>query len=124
MRHSHYQRCPKTEALLLERAWAMRRYPTPSEAVLARALADGRLGVQFRRQAVVGNRYIADFFAPGKLVVEVDGPIHRSRAVSDARRDRVLRRLGYRVLRLDAELVMKRLPEAIERIRVALREER
>jgi very-short-patch-repair endonuclease len=102
----------------------MRRYPTPSEAVLARALADGRLGVQFRRQAVVGNRYIADFFAPGKLVVEVDGPIHRSRAVSDARRDRVLRRLGYRVLRLDAELVMKRLPEAIERIRVALRDER
>jgi very-short-patch-repair endonuclease len=35
----------------------------------------------------------------------------------DRRRDRVLQRAGYRVLRIDAELVMRELPVAIERLR-------
>jgi len=35
-------------------------------------------------------------------VVEVDGGYHRERAAADARRDRVLERLGWRVLRVSA----------------------
>jgi very-short-patch-repair endonuclease len=46
----------------------------------------------------------------------------RQRVAADARRDRALSRLGYRVLRLDAALVMARLPEAVARVRDALRE--
>ena len=38
----------------------------------------------------------------------------------DARRDRALERAGYRVLRLDAEFVVKRLPQAVGRVRAAL----
>ena len=34
------------------------------------------------------------------LVVEVDGGYHAERATADARRSRVLERLGYRVLRV------------------------
>lgn len=39
---------------------------------------------------------------------------------ADARRDRVLRRLGYRVLRLEAKLVMRQPLLAVALIREAL----
>lgn len=99
----------------------MRRQLTPSEAALWSQLSRNQLGVTFRRQVLIGNRYIVDFLALSiKLVVEVDGPYHARRAVADARRERVLRRLGYRVLRLDADLVITRLTEAVERVREAV----
>ena len=104
------------------RARQMRCAPTRSEEILARALAGKRLGVSFRRQVVLGGRFIADFVAPrAKLVVEVDGRYHARCAVADARRDRVLARLGYRVLRLDAALAETNLDEALALIRAALR---
>jgi very-short-patch-repair endonuclease len=76
--------------------------------------------VAFRRQVVIG-RTIVDFVAPrARLVIEVDGAHHRLRRAADARRDAKLARLGYRVLRLEAELVMRRLPVALARLREAL----
>jgi very-short-patch-repair endonuclease len=105
---------------LPERAQHMRKHLTPSEAALWRELAGGKLGVRFVRQLVIG-RFIVDFAAPvARLVVEVDGGYHAERAVADARRDRVLARAGYRVLRLEAELVMREMPEALRRVRDAL----
>ena len=96
---------------------------TPSEAALWRLIRAGQTGVWFRRQVVVGGRYIADFVAArARLVVEVDGGYHARRRSADARRDRKLARLGYSVLRLDAELVLKKPEEAVARIRVALAE--
>jgi very-short-patch-repair endonuclease len=69
---------------------------------------------------VIG-RYIVDFVAPSaRLVVEVDGGYHARRVTADARRDRVLARLGYRVLRLGADLVLKHPEAAVARIRAAL----
>jgi len=69
---------------------------------------------QFRRQVPI-DRYIVDYLAPAvKLVVEVDGGIHA------ARRDRTLERLGYRVLRIDAELVRGNVAEAVALIVTAL----
>jgi very-short-patch-repair endonuclease len=38
----------------------------------------------------------------------------------DARRDRQLQRLGYRVLRLPAELVRSQFEQALEQVRAAL----
>jgi very-short-patch-repair endonuclease len=85
-------------------------------------LSGTKLGVAFRRQVVVGDA-IADFFAPSlRLVVEVDGAHHRLRRSADARRDRDLRRLGCRVLRLDAEIVLRALPVAVRLIREAVRD--
>jgi very-short-patch-repair endonuclease len=55
-----------------------------------------------------------------RLVIEVDGPYHARRQNADARRDEVLRRMGYHVLRLDAELVERELGVAIARVREAL----
>ncbi len=101
-----------------------RAAPTTSEALLwQHALAGSQLGVAFRRQAVIGGA-IVDFVAPkARLVVEVDGEYHARRQRADARRDRKLGRLGYRVLRLPAELVLHHLPEAVALVRAALEAE-
>lgn len=102
-------------------AWAKRHVPTESEARLWSALRAGKLEVSFRRQVPVGGRYIADFLAPAvRLVVEVDGGYHAERRRADARRDRELRRLGYRVLRLSSALVMTDLDAAVRVVRAAL----
>ena len=98
----------------------MRQAPTDSEAALWRALRSSRLGVAFRRQVPVLG-FIVDFLAPGaRLVVEVDGGYHTLRVRADARRDEKLRREGYRVLRVQAERVMRDLPEVVRAIRQAL----
>ena len=55
-----------------------------------------------------------------KLVVEVDGEVHAGRAAADARRDRDLGRMGYRVLRLSRALVQEQLEEAVALVVAAL----
>ena len=69
----------------------------------------------------LGGRFIVDFFASAAgLIVEVDGGYHARRRCADASCDRKLRRLGYRVVRLEAELVLRGLPAAIALVRAAL----
>jgi len=112
----------KHRQLLRERARAMRAAPTASEDALWRVLRAQQLGVRFRRQVPMG-RYIADFFAPSaRLVIEVDGGCHTRRVHLDARRDRALALLGYRVLRLSACMVTEQPAVALARIRAALGE--
>jgi very-short-patch-repair endonuclease len=73
----------------------MRLFAQEPERALWRELCGSRLGVAFRRQVVLGNRYVADFLAPAvRLAVEVDGGLHARRRAADARRDRDLARLG------------------------------
>lgn len=109
------------QVTLQQRAHCMRFHPTPSEALLWSRLRGRRLGVQFRRQVVVGS-YIVDFMAPAaSLVVEVDGDaLHAASEAADRRRDEVLRRAGYRVLRLRASLVEWRLECAVALVQEAL----
>jgi len=103
----------------------MRRFPSEPERVLWRALRGSRLGVPFRRQVVIDNRYIADFVAPSlRLVVEVDGGVHAQRRAADAQRDRDLSRLGFQVLRMPAELVMRDLHAAVALVLLAVKSTR
>ncbi len=102
----------------------MRSHLTPSEAKLWGAIHRRQLGVQFRRQVVIGGKWVADFVAPQvRLIVEVDGLCHGRRASADARRDAKLARLGYRVLRLPAQLVLEQRPVAVQLVRQALRQQ-
>jgi len=106
--------------LLNARAHQLRSALTPSERRLWGAVSGRRLGVSFRRQVVIGE-FIVDFLAPAqRLVVEVDGGYHAARRRADARRDAVLRHMGYRVLRLESEFVMRGLEAALARIVAAL----
>jgi very-short-patch-repair endonuclease len=100
---------------LLHLARVHRKAPTRSEAILWDALRDRRFrGIKFRRQHVL-HPYIVDFFAPIlKLVVEVDGGYHKDRVAADAARDLDLAGYyGVRVVRIDAGLVERDLPEAL-----------
>jgi len=107
--------------VVVARARDMRSALTPSEQRLWLAIRGGALGVWFRRQVPLG-RFVGDFVAASaRLVVEVDGGYHARRRAADARRDRALQRLGYRVLHLEAELVSQRVEEAVAQIRAALR---
>ena len=99
----------------------MRVCPTDSEQKLWRVLRCRGLGVEFRRQVVVADRFIVDFLAPAqRLVVEIDGGYHERRRKADARRDRRLVRLGYRLVRLDVSAVQRDLAGAVALIRAAL----
>ena len=119
--HTRSRQQLEREILLSQRAHEMRSNATRSESALWAAISRKQLGVAFRRQVPIGNRYIADFLAPlAKLVVEVDGGYHSRRVTADARRTRVIERLGYRVLRLDSEFVLRQLPLAVDAVRNAL----
>ncbi len=99
----------------------MRLFALEPECALWRELCGSRLGVPFRRQVVLGNRYIADFVATSvRLVVEVDGGCHARQHAADARRDRDLARLGYHVLRIPEEVVMHDLGAAVALVREAV----
>jgi len=93
----------------------------PPRATGGGRLKGRQLGVSFRRQVPVGGQFIADFCAPSiQLIVEVDGAIHARRLGPDARRDLRLRRLGFRVVRVPAALVLSNLPAAVVLVRAAL----
>jgi len=120
---SHNQQRQARSALLVSRARRVLHAPTPSEEALWQALRVGALGVAFKRQVVLGGRYIVDFFAPSVgLVVEIDGGVHRGSRAADRGRDEKLRRLGYRVVRVDAALVLRSVAAAMARVQSALRE--
>ena len=104
-----------------QRAAEMRADPSPPEALLWAALVNRKLdGVAFRRQVPLAG-YICDFVAASqRLIVEVDGRHHERRATADARRDGKLQRLGYRVLRIPAQVVLLDLRMALELVKEAL----
>jgi len=103
-------------------AWAAKHRwsPTASEARLWEALRGRKVGVLFRRQVVIGE-YVVDFVAPEvRLVVEVDGGWHEGRERKDARRERTLEAAGYRVVRVEAEVVVAEVEVAVARVRAAV----
>ena len=73
----------------------------------------------FRRQHPIGP-YIADFYcSASKLVIEVDGGVHRDadRYLRDVSRDEYLRERGCRVLRITDREVLKDPDAAADRVR-------
>ena len=108
------------QQIIAERAREMRFAQTASEFAFWQVIRGKRLGVAFKRQFPVGN-HIADFAAPSvKLAIEIYGSYHVKRAAADACKDRHLKRAGYRVLRLPAELVMRDIAAAVELLHAAL----
>ncbi len=79
------------------------------------------LGLAYERQAHIGPFYADFLIKTYKLVVEIDGTDHRHKLAKDARRTGYLEGLGYRVVRLQDEYVMKfKRHAAIEVLRMGL----
>jgi very-short-patch-repair endonuclease len=84
---------------MTDRARTLRSGMTDAERKLWLTLRGDQTGVRFRRQLVIGKRYIADFCAPEiGLIIEVDGGQHVDSA-TEAERTSFLESCGYTVLR-------------------------
>jgi len=100
-------------------ARALRRFMTDAEKRLWEELKNRKfLGLKFRRQHPI-HWYIADFYCHEKrLVIEVDGLIHKQRTVKehDNNRSAELDRLGISVIRFTNDQALTSLPEVLEDI--------
>ena len=100
----------------------LRRVQTEAERKLWSRLRFRRLyDAKFRRQYPLGH-FIVDFCCPErKLVVEIDGGVHRKTYLQDRARDQILMNRGYRVLRFWNSAVLKHTDRVMRRIASALR---
>jgi leucyl-tRNA synthetase len=103
---------------LIEAAREMRQHPTGAEAVLWEKLRRKQLGgFRFRRQHII-NTFIVDFYcSEAKLVIEIDGGIHKAQADYDQYREDVLSAMGYKVLRFTNEEVMGEMSKVLGEIK-------
>jgi very-short-patch-repair endonuclease len=107
---------PYHARILEERARLMRSSPTRSEEWVWRALSGSKTGFAFRRQLVIA-RFIVDFACTKvRLAIEIDGSSHEHREHLDASRDRILADLGWRILRIEENLVFADLNSVISTI--------
>ena len=110
---------PRPTRELIERARQLRQGGTSAEQLLWELLRDGRLhGRHFRRQHPIGS-FVADFFCDdARLVVELDGAIHRepSQEERDRAREDLLRECCLAVLRFNNREVFARTECVLEQI--------
>lgn len=107
----------------------LRRQQTESEAITWELVRNRKLdGRKFLRQHPIIYYYyrkpmyfVADFYcAEAKLVVEIDGPIHKFQEDYDEQRDFVLKQKGLRILRIkneelnDIEKVKNKITQALK----------
>ncbi len=82
-----------------EFARSLRNNQTEAEKKLWQLLRGNNLGLKFRRQFAVDNKYIADFICLEKrLIIEIDGGQH-SENIKDAERTLYLENQDFRVIR-------------------------
>jgi very-short-patch-repair endonuclease len=102
----------------------MRKKPTHAEDLLWAELRRKKLGVKFRRQSNV-LWYIPDFYcAELKLVIEVDGGIHKRADVllADRAKEAHLKSAGYRVIRISNDDVENNMDAVLSTIKQAIEE--
>ncbi|HEX4875828.1 MAG TPA: endonuclease domain-containing protein [Chitinophagaceae bacterium] len=113
----------KAGPLIFDRARKLRNSMTDAELVLWGYLKTKPMGNKFRRQHPLGI-YIADFFCyKQKLVIEVDGGIHKDETVktSDLERQKIIEGEGITVFRFSNEEVLKQLETVIIKIETYLK---
>lgn len=106
----------------LKRSRELRREMTPTEKVLWQELRANKLDVHFRRQQVIAG-FIVDFYChKADLVIELDRSIHdeEEQKKIDIEREKALKEMGLRVVRLRNEEVFNNLPKLLNRIRESL----
>ena len=99
-------------------ARCLRTSMTGAEVHLWRMLRGRQFeGLKFRRQVPVAGS-IADFLCPElKLIIELDGGIHRLREIEDAERDLKLAEAGFTVLRFANESFLRNPNNLLEAVR-------
>jgi len=95
--------------------------PTPAEKRLWQAIHKRQIAnIKFRRQHTIGQ-FIVDFYATEiKLIIEVDGAIHKYTPEEDAIRQEYLESLGFRVIRFTNQQVFDSLDDVLKQIKLAI----
>jgi len=89
---------------------------TPAEKLLWQEVRAKKLGVRFRRQQIIQG-FIVDFYChKAALVIEVDGDVHDLQQDEDARREKVLRELGLRIVRFRNDEVVRKLSAVVGKV--------
>ena len=105
----------------------LRSEATTAEAALWTLLRGRRFeGLKFRRQTPVAGAIVDFFCAELRLVVELDGGIHRLREAEDGVRDLKLARSGFTIVRFDNEPFLRNpniVLEAIRRHAIGMRKQ-
>ncbi|MFT0817996.1 DUF559 domain-containing protein [Synechococcus sp. W60.3] len=110
---------PKASQELIARARQLRREATTAESLLWELLRDRRLlGRKFRRQHPIGQ-FIADFFCDdARLIIEIDGAVHRepTQQERDRLREEILREHGFAMLRFTNEQIFNHTEQVLQEI--------
>jgi very-short-patch-repair endonuclease len=110
--------------VIFENAKHLRKNMTEAEKFLWLYLKKGINGFKFRRQHPIGV-YIADFYCHhAKLIIEIDGGIHREKDVieNDIKRQRELESWGYNIIRFTNQQVMTTVEKVILKIETEILE--
>lgn len=93
----------------------LRRGQTPAEETLWKLLRTKKAdGLKFRRQHPLG-KFIADFYCPElRLVIELDGGVHKKTLEQDRSRDEAITRHNVRVVRFKNHEILNQPETAIE----------
>ena len=102
---------------IFQKAELLRNEMTEAEKSLWKRLSKSQLGVRFKAQHPI-DIFIADFYCHKyKLIVEVDGEIHKTQREYDEGRTAVLERMGLKVIRFTNEEVLNNIDNVIECIK-------
>lgn len=97
-----------------------RKNPTEAEEKFWEAARNNSLGFKFRRQHAI-NRFIVDFVCiEKKLIVELDGEIHKHQQKEDAERTAILNTEGFKVIRFTNDQVINNLSDVLSQVKSTL----
>jgi very-short-patch-repair endonuclease len=106
------------KAETLDTATLLRKNMTFQEKLLWDKLKNNQIyGLKFRRQHPI-DIFIADFYCHSvKLVVEVDGEVHRTKKDYDLGRSAEMEKYGIKVIRFRNHEVEKNILKVVEKIK-------
>ncbi len=121
--HRKYQTAkPSAYRLLKQNQLERKKQTTEAERILWEQLKTKQLGVKFRRQHVI-DEFIVDFVCLSKkIVIEVDGAYHNtpSQLEADEIRTKILKELGYSVIRFKNQEVIGAIDSVLKKIQARL----
>jgi very-short-patch-repair endonuclease len=104
--------------MIYQNAEVLRKNMTPAEQMLWSRLNKSQLGVRFKAQHPI-DIFIADFYCHTyKIVIEIDGGIHKFQKEYDDGRTAELELLGLTVIRFSNEEVLSDVDQVVETIRL------
>ena len=110
------------ESTLKDKARKLRINMTLAERRLWGYIRSKQLGFKFRRQFIIGSKYIVDFIClEKKLIIEIDGGSHNMKKSRDNIRDNYLIKQGFKVIHLTNDEICNDLEESINKIKKNLK---